>query len=83
MAQIEPEYYGFLVKWHKLTEMGGTVRPKLLAQIEPKYPIAENLDEKATKVNPLFFMIVNSAVVSKKNSDIIYLKGTEHQKRTV
>lgn len=42
--------------------------------------IAENLDEKATKVNPLFFMIVNSAVVPKKNSDIIYLKGTENQK---
>lgn len=40
----------------------------------------ENLDEKATIINPLFFMIVNSAVVPKKNSDIIYLKGTEHQK---
>ena len=40
----------------------------------------ENLDEKATIINPLFFMIVNSAVVPKKSSDIIYLKGTEHQK---
>jgi hypothetical protein len=42
--------------------------------------IAENLDEKATKVNPLFFMVVNSVVVPKKSHDIIYLKGTEHQK---
>jgi hypothetical protein len=42
--------------------------------------IDENLDEKATIINPLFFMIVNSVVVPKKYSDIIYLKGTEHQK---
>lgn len=42
--------------------------------------IDENLDEKATLINPLFFMIVNSVVVPKKNTDIIYLKGNEHQK---
>lgn len=42
--------------------------------------IAENLDEKATIVNPLFFMIVNSVVVPKKNTDVINLKGTEYQK---
>lgn len=42
--------------------------------------IDENLDEKTTLINPLFFMIVNSVVVPKKNTDIIYLKGNEHQK---
>jgi hypothetical protein len=42
--------------------------------------IAENLAEKSTIINPLFFMIVNSIVVPKKNNDIIELKGTEHQK---
>ena len=42
--------------------------------------ITENLAEKLNKVNPLFFMIVNSVVVPKKNSDVINLKGTEYQK---
>lgn len=42
--------------------------------------IVENLDEKATIINPLFFMIVNSVVVPKKNIDVINLKGTEYQK---
>jgi hypothetical protein len=42
--------------------------------------IAENLEEKSTIINPLFFMIVNSIVVPKKNTDVINLKGTEYQK---
>ena len=42
--------------------------------------IAENLEEKSTIINPLFFMIVNSIVVPKKNDDVINLKGTEYQK---
>lgn len=42
--------------------------------------ITENLEEKSTIINPLFFMIVNSVVVPKKNTDVINLKGTEHQK---
>jgi hypothetical protein len=40
----------------------------------------EDLNEKAVKVDPLFFMIVNSIVVPKKSSDIIYLQGTTNQK---
>ena len=42
--------------------------------------IAENLEEKSTIINPLFFMIVNSIVIPKKSNDVIALKGTEHQK---
>jgi predicted aspartyl protease len=42
--------------------------------------LEENLEEKSTLINPLFFMIVNSIVVPKKNDDIINLKGTEYQK---
>jgi hypothetical protein len=42
--------------------------------------LEENLEEKSNVVNPLFFMIVNSVVASKKNADIINLKGTEYQK---
>lgn len=42
--------------------------------------IDEDLKDKADKMNPLFFMIVNSAVVPKKNTDIITLQGNEHQK---
>jgi len=42
--------------------------------------IEENLEEKSTTINPLFFMIVNSIVVPKKNADVINLKGTEYQK---
>ena len=42
--------------------------------------IDEDLEDKLNKINPLFFMIVNSVVVPEKSSDIIYLKGTEHQK---
>jgi hypothetical protein len=42
--------------------------------------IEENLGEKATEINPLFFMIVNSIVIPKKNTDVINLKGTEYQK---
>jgi len=42
--------------------------------------LEENLDEKSTLINPLFFMIVNSIVVPKKNDDVINLKGTEYQK---
>ncbi|MDP2160601.1 MAG: retropepsin-like aspartic protease [Flavobacterium sp.] len=42
--------------------------------------ISENLEEKSKKINPLFFMIVNSVVVPKISSDIIYLKGTDIQK---
>ena len=42
--------------------------------------IEEDLDEKSDKMNPLFFMIVNSVVVPKKNTDIITLQGNEHQK---
>ena len=42
--------------------------------------LTENLDEKSNKVNPLFFMIVNSVVVPKKSAEIIYLQGTESQK---
>lgn len=42
--------------------------------------IEENLEEKATEINPLFFMIVNSIVVPNKNDDVINLKGTAYQK---
>ena len=42
--------------------------------------LEENLEEKSTIINPLFFMIVNSIVVPKKNDDVINLKGTEYQK---
>lgn len=42
--------------------------------------IEENLEEKSSTINPLFFMIVNSIVVPKKNDDVINLKGTEYQK---
>ena len=42
--------------------------------------LEENLEEKSNIINPLFFMIVNSIVVPKKNDDVINLKGTEHQK---
>ena len=42
--------------------------------------IEENLEEKAAEINPLFFMIVNSIVIPKKNTDVINLKGTEYQK---
>ncbi len=42
--------------------------------------LEENLEEKLNIINPLFFMIVNSIVVPKKNDDVINLKGTEHQK---
>ena len=42
--------------------------------------IDEDLEDKSNKINPLFFMIVNSVVVPEKSSDIIYLKGTSHQK---
>lgn len=42
--------------------------------------LEENLEEKSTIINPLFFMIVNSIVVPKKNDHVINLKGTEYQK---
>jgi predicted aspartyl protease len=42
--------------------------------------LEDNLEEKSNMINPLFFMIVNSIVVPKKNDDVINLKGTEHQK---
>lgn len=42
--------------------------------------IEENLEDKSTVISTLFFMIVNSIVVPKKNEDIINLKGTEYQK---
>lgn len=42
--------------------------------------LTENLEEKSTTIDPLFFMIVNSIVVPKKNTDVIILKGTEYQK---
>ncbi|MCZ8089022.1 retropepsin-like aspartic protease [Flavobacterium sp.] len=42
--------------------------------------VAENLEEKVAEINPLFFMIVNSIVIPKKNTDVINLKGTEYQK---
>ena len=42
--------------------------------------IDENLEEKSIAINNLFFMIVNSIVVPKKNDDVINLKGTEYQK---
>ena len=42
--------------------------------------LTENLEEKSTTIDPLFFMIVNSVVVPKKNTDVIILKGTEYQK---
>ena len=42
--------------------------------------IEENLDEKAAEIYPLFYMIVNSIVVPKKNDDVINLKGTAYQK---
>lgn len=42
--------------------------------------IEENLEDKSNVINPLFFMIVNSIVVPKKNEDVINLKGTEYQK---
>jgi len=42
--------------------------------------IEENLENKSNVINPLFFMIVNSIVVPKKNEDVINLKGTEYQK---
>jgi hypothetical protein len=42
--------------------------------------LEDNLEEKSTTINPLFFMIVNSIVVPKKNNDVINLKGTEFQK---
>ncbi|MCB6062651.1 hypothetical protein [Flavobacterium psychrophilum] len=40
--------------------------------------VEENLEEKAAEINPLFFMIVNSIVIPKKNTDVINLKGTEY-----
>ena len=42
--------------------------------------LEENLDEKSIRINPLFFMIVNSIVVPKNNDNVINLKGTEYQK---
>jgi hypothetical protein len=42
--------------------------------------IEENLEEKSMRVNPLFFMIANSAVVPKKDSDVISLQGNAYQK---
>jgi predicted aspartyl protease len=42
--------------------------------------LEDNLEEKSNIINPLFFMIVNSIVVPKKNDDVINLKGTENQK---
>ena len=42
--------------------------------------LTENLEEKAKMTDPLFFMIVNSIVVPKKYSNIIYLKGTSNRK---
>ena len=42
--------------------------------------LEEDLEEKSTLINPLFFMIVNSIVLPKKNDDVINLKGTEYQK---
>lgn len=42
--------------------------------------IEENLGEKSTEIDSLFFMIVNSIVIPKKNTDVINLKGTEYQK---
>lgn len=40
----------------------------------------ENLLEKSNKIYPLFFMIINSIVVPKKNQDIIYLNGNSYAK---
>jgi CRISPR/Cas system CSM-associated protein Csm4 (group 5 of RAMP superfamily) len=40
----------------------------------------EDLEKKSKNINSLFYMIVNSIVVPRKNNDIIELKGSEHQK---
>lgn len=42
--------------------------------------LTENLEETAIMTDPLFFMIANSIVVPKKDSNIIYLKGTSNRK---
>jgi hypothetical protein len=42
--------------------------------------LTENLEETAVMTDPLFFMIANSIVVPKKDSNIIYLKGTSNRK---
>lgn len=39
-----------------------------------------DIEEKLNDINSLFYMIVNSIVVPRKNYDIIELKGNEHQK---
>jgi len=42
--------------------------------------LTENLEETAIMTDPLFFMIANSIVVPKKDSNIIYLKGAINRK---
>lgn len=42
--------------------------------------LTDNLEETSKVTDPLFFMIVNSIVVPKKDTNIIYLKGTDNRK---
>lgn len=42
--------------------------------------LSVDIEEKLNNINSLFYMIVNSIVVPRKNNDIIELKGTENQK---
>jgi hypothetical protein len=42
--------------------------------------LTENLEETAIMTDQLFFMIVNSIVIPKKDANMIYLKGTSNRK---
>lgn len=42
--------------------------------------LTDNLEESAKVTDPLFFMIINSILVPKKDDNIIYLKGTDNRK---
>jgi len=81
---------GFLVVFEKIAEQMG-VKIKMINNMYVFnnlthlhfvncYNSSENLEENSNSINGLFFMIVNSIVVPKKNVDIIELKGTVHQK---
>ena len=81
---------GFLVVFEKIAEQMG-VKIKMINNMYVFsdlthlhfvncYNSSENLEENSNSINGLFFMIVNSIVVPKKNNDIISLKGTENQK---
>jgi len=49
-------------KWHGLTEKGGTIRPKSLAQIKPLYPDLIGSDPWVFKWTPLFQLMIGTTI---------------------